>query len=70
LWVRAEIVPRNTGEALFRSQGMKNPNPRIRMFDGLNERWIDFVAPAAHTIKGSVDVDDLIEALTVTGSAP
>ena len=40
--VRATIVPRNTWEALFRSQGMKNPTPRIRMLDGFNEGWIAF----------------------------
>jgi NAD(P)H dehydrogenase (quinone) len=40
--VRNEIVPRSTWEELFRSQGMKNPLPRIRMVDGFNEGWIDF----------------------------
>ena len=40
--VRMEPVPRDTWEALFRSQGMKNPMPRIRMVDGFNEGWIDF----------------------------
>ena len=40
--VRASIVPRNTWEALFRSQRMKNPTPRIRMLDGFNEGWLAF----------------------------
>ena len=40
--VRVEPVPRETWEQLFRSQGMKNPLPRIRMVDGFNEGWIDF----------------------------
>jgi uncharacterized protein YbjT (DUF2867 family) len=62
--VRAEAVPRNTWEALFRSQGMKNPTPRIRMLDGFNEGWIDFVVPAGRTIKGRVDANQAIEALT------
>ncbi|WP_025097769.1 NmrA family NAD(P)-binding protein [Burkholderia sp. A1] len=35
-------VPRDTWEALFRSQGMQYPMPRIRMIDGFNEGWIDF----------------------------
>jgi len=61
-------VPRDTWEALFRSQGMKNPSPRIRMIDGFNEGWIDFVAAATDTIKGSVDLDEGIEALTSKGT--
>jgi uncharacterized protein YbjT (DUF2867 family) len=65
--VRAQIVPRNTWESLFRSQGMQHPNPRIRMLDGFNEGWIDFAAPA-QTIKGSVDLDQSIEALLRQGS--
>jgi NAD(P)H dehydrogenase (quinone) len=61
--VRAQAVPRDTWEPLFRSQGMQQPNPRIRMLDGFNEGWIDFAAPAAQTTKGSVDADAAIEAL-------
>jgi uncharacterized protein YbjT (DUF2867 family) len=61
--VRAQAVPRSTWESLFRSQGMQHPNPRIRMLDGFNAGWIDFAAPVAQTIKGSVDVDETIEAL-------
>ena len=66
--VRAQMVPRETWEALFRSQGMKNPSPRLRMLDGFNEGWIDFVAPATDTLKGSVAVDEAIEALTSKGT--
>jgi len=40
--VRMQPIPRNTWESLFRSQGMKNPLPRIRMIDGFNEGWIEF----------------------------
>ena len=40
--VRMKSVPRDTWEALFRSQGMKHPLARIRMIDGFNEGWIDF----------------------------
>jgi NAD(P)H dehydrogenase (quinone) len=61
--VRADVVPRDTWETLFRSQGMKNPNPRIQMLNGFNEGWIDFVGGNAGTIKGSVDVDEAIAAL-------
>ena len=49
-----EAVPRETWEPLFRSQGMKNPTPRIRMLDGFNEGWIEFEGGQAGTRKGSV----------------
>ena len=42
--VRMEAVPRETWESLFKSQGMKNPTPRIQMLDGFNEGWIEFEA--------------------------
>ena len=38
--VKVEAVPRETWESLFKSQGMKNPAPRIQMLDGFNEGWI------------------------------
>ncbi|TWC22802.1 MULTISPECIES: NmrA family NAD(P)-binding protein [unclassified Pseudomonas] len=40
--VRMEVVPGDTWESLFRSQGMNNPLPRIQMLDGFNEGWIRF----------------------------
>lgn len=40
--VEARAVPRASWFELFRSQGMKNPEPRIRMLDGFNEGWIEF----------------------------
>jgi NAD(P)H dehydrogenase (quinone) len=53
-------VPRDTREALFRSQGMKNPIPRIRMLDGFNEGWITF----EHDIrKGRVELDTVLRTL-------
>jgi NAD(P)H dehydrogenase (quinone) len=42
--VRMEAVVRETWEALFQSQGMKNPTPRIRMLDASNESWIEFAS--------------------------
>jgi NAD(P)H dehydrogenase (quinone) len=63
--VQAQAVPRNTWEALFRSQGMKNPIPRMRMLDGFNEGWIDFAGALVNTIKGCIDVDEVIGALVV-----
>lgn len=40
--VRMEAVPSNAWQALFRSQGMKNPQPRIQMLHGFNAGWIRF----------------------------
>jgi NAD(P)H dehydrogenase (quinone) len=61
--VRAEIVPRESWETMFRSQGAKNPNPRIRMLDGFNEGWIDFPNGGANALKGSTDAETVIAAL-------
>jgi len=60
--VKAVAVPRETWELLFRSQGMKNPTPRMRMLDGFNEGWIAF-ADASRTIKGSTDAMAVIAGL-------
>ena len=54
--VRAVPVPRETWEALFRSQGMKNPQPRMLMLDGFNEGWIRFGDDGSKTIKGTTGV--------------
>jgi uncharacterized protein YbjT (DUF2867 family) len=63
--VRTEVVPRSTWESLFRTQGMKNPEPRIRMLDGFNEGWIEFERGEAGSRKGVVElrtvVADLVE---------
>jgi NAD(P)H dehydrogenase (quinone) len=63
--VRAEVVPPATWEALFRSQGMKNPQPRMRMLDGFNEGWIDFRDGGANARKGSVSAEEVIAALVL-----
>ncbi|KVM88358.1 NmrA family NAD(P)-binding protein [Burkholderia stagnalis] len=60
--VRAQTVPRETWEDLFRSQGMRHPLPRIRMLDGFNEGWIDFAAPA-QTVKGTVTLEAVLRGL-------
>ena len=44
--VQMKIVPRDTWESLFVSEGMKNPTPRIQMLDGFNEGWIEFEGDA------------------------
>jgi uncharacterized protein YbjT (DUF2867 family) len=62
--VRAEIVPRDTWEPLFRAQGMKNPGPRMAMLDGFNEGWITFRDNGTNTVKkGTVTVDEVIASL-------
>ncbi|UII69889.1 NAD(P)H-binding protein [Pseudomonas sp. HN11] len=40
--VTMDVVPSDRWEALFHSQGMNNPHPRIRMLHGFNEGWIRF----------------------------
>jgi NAD(P)H dehydrogenase (quinone) len=61
--VRMEAVPRESWEALFKSQGMNNPIPRIRMLDGFNEGWIDFEHGEAESQKGSVTLETVLKAL-------
>lgn len=60
--VRMVPVPRNTWESLFRSQGMKNPTPRMRMVDGFNEGWIDFERSGERR-KGEVTLETVIAGL-------
>jgi len=61
--VRMEAVPRESWEALFKSQGMKNPVPRIRMLDGFNEGWIDFERGEAGSQKGSVTLETVLKTI-------
>jgi uncharacterized protein YbjT (DUF2867 family) len=66
--VRVEIVSRESWEGLFRAQGMKNPQARIRMLDGFNEGWIEFSDQGRSAVKGDTALLDVITAL-VAGSA-
>lgn len=61
--VRAEAVPRDGWEALFRAQGMRNPLPRIRMLDGFNEGWIRFEGDETTRLKGRVGLAEVIAQL-------
>lgn len=61
--VRAEAVPRETWDSLFKSQGMKDPIPRIQMLDGFNEGWIEFEAGEAGTTKGATDLEAVLRGL-------
>jgi NAD(P)H dehydrogenase (quinone) len=61
--VRIEPVPRETWESLFKSQGMKNPEPRIQMLDGFNEGWIEFEGKIAGSRKGKVALEAVLRTL-------
>lgn len=61
--VRIEIVARETWEELFRSQGMNNPMPRIRMLDGFNEGWIAFRDNGADTRRAPTDIAAVVRSL-------
>ena len=63
--VKVEIVNRATWEELFRSQGMKNPTPRIRMLDGFNESWIEFKDSGRLAEKGNTSLQQVVDALVV-----
>jgi uncharacterized protein YbjT (DUF2867 family) len=58
--VRAQPVPRDHWEELFRSQGMQYPLPRIRMLDGFNEGWIRFEHVPRY---GTTPVDTVLQNL-------
>lgn len=61
--VSAGIVARDSWEALFEGQGMRNPMPRIRMIDGFNEGWIRFEGQPE---KGSTTLETAIRRLVET----
>jgi NAD(P)H dehydrogenase (quinone) len=64
--VRTEAVPRDQWETLFRSQGMKNPMPRIRMVDGFNEGWIDFESGEANSRKERTTLETVLRSLVMS----
>ena len=61
--VKMDVVPRDTWESLFLSQGMKNPTPRIRMLDGFNEGWIEFASGEAGSQKGKAALETVLRSL-------
>jgi len=61
--VKVEEVPRDTWETLFKSQGMKNPEPRIQMLDGFNEGWIEFEGGEAGSRKGKIELRTVLQRL-------
>jgi NAD(P)H dehydrogenase (quinone) len=64
--VRAEAVPHDQWETLFRSQGMKHPTPRIRMTDGFNEGWIDFESGEANSRKEHTTLEAVLRSLVTS----
>jgi uncharacterized protein YbjT (DUF2867 family) len=67
--VRVEIVARESWEGLFRAQGMKNPQARIRMLDGFNEGWIEFSDQGRSAVKGATPLLEVITALVAASGA-
>jgi NAD(P)H dehydrogenase (quinone) len=61
--VRAEAVPRDTWEQLFKSQGMKHPGPRIQMLDGFNQGWIEFEQEQTLRQKGRIGLKEVLTGL-------
>jgi uncharacterized protein YbjT (DUF2867 family) len=61
--VRAEGVPRDRWETMFREQGMRDPLPRMRMLDGFNEGWLRFEGPDETIRKGHVGFDAVLREL-------
>ena len=67
--VRVETVPRESWEQIFRSQGTRNPLPRIRMLDGFNEGWIDFSEHGRSAMKGTTALESVIAELVRASQA-
>jgi uncharacterized protein YbjT (DUF2867 family) len=61
--VRAEAVPRQTWEQLFKSQGMKHPEPRIQMLDGFNQGWIEFEQNETMRRRGRIGLKEVLMGL-------
>lgn len=58
--VKAQAVPRQAWEPLFRDQGMNNPLPRMQMLDGFNQGWIDF---AGTPRRGNTSLETVLAGL-------
>jgi hypothetical protein len=61
--VTARVVAREKWDALFRSQAMQNPTPRMRMLDGFNEGWIRFTDGGRNARHGTTTVEEVIASL-------
>jgi NAD(P)H dehydrogenase (quinone) len=61
--VRMDSVRRDSWEALFKSQGMNHPIPRIQMLDGFNEGWIEFEGGSTGSLKGETGLETVLRGL-------
>jgi uncharacterized protein YbjT (DUF2867 family) len=61
--VAAHIVPRDSWDAIFRAQGMKNPEPRMQMLDGFNQGWIEFADKGAGARHGKITLEQVVAKL-------
>jgi|SRR5271170_1342195 NAD(P)H dehydrogenase (quinone) len=62
--VGAHLVSRVEWESLFRSQGMRNPEPRIQMLDGFNQGWLSFEGgESIETVTGTTTLESVVHGL-------
>lgn len=61
--VGVEAPPREAWEAMFVAQGMRNPQPRIRMLDGFNQGWIEFEGGSIERRQGAIPLDQVLAGL-------
>lgn len=61
--VRVNVVPRGSWAELFKSQGMRDPLPRMKMLDGFNEGWIEFEGGVGGSIKANVSLREVLKSL-------
>jgi uncharacterized protein YbjT (DUF2867 family) len=62
--VSAHAVARAGWEALFRTQGMRNPTPRMQMLDGFNEGWLSFEGgEGVEAVTGTTTLEAVVRGL-------
>jgi uncharacterized protein YbjT (DUF2867 family) len=62
--VTAQAVSRAEWEALFRTQGMRNPAPRIQMLDGFNQGWLSFEGgEGVEAVTGATTLETVVRGL-------
>jgi NAD(P)H dehydrogenase (quinone) len=62
--VTAQMVSRAEWEALFRTQGMRNPTPRMQMLDGFNQGWLSFEGgEGVEAVTGATTLETVVRGL-------
>jgi NAD(P)H dehydrogenase (quinone) len=62
--VTAHAVPRAEWEALFHTQGMRNPAPRVQMLDGFNQGWLSFEGgEGVEAVTGATTLETVVRGL-------